>query len=103
MERRHSQSIRENGASSNARLSAISFLRPELRGLPLRRDRDVLGAGKVRSDAKEARRRKTGEMGRASFGPNWDRTEEERKVCLALEQISKEVGTESITAGELPL
>jgi len=63
---------------------------------------DVLGGGKIRSDAEEARRRKTGEKGRAVFGPNWERTEEERKVCLVLEQIAKEVGAESITAGELP-
>jgi len=59
---------------------------------------DVLGGGKIRSDAEEARRRETGEKGRAVFGPNWERTEEERKVCLVLEQIAKEVGTESITA-----
>ena len=63
---------------------------------------DVLGGGKIRSGAEETRRRETGEKGRAAFGPNWERTEEERKVCLALEQVAKEVGTESITAGELP-
>jgi aryl-alcohol dehydrogenase-like predicted oxidoreductase len=63
---------------------------------------DVLGGGKIRSDAEEARRRETGENGRAIFTPNWERTEEEREVCLVLEQIAKEVGTESITAGKLP-
>jgi aryl-alcohol dehydrogenase-like predicted oxidoreductase len=64
---------------------------------------DVLGGGKIRSDAEEARRRETGEKGRTVFGPNWERTEEERKVCLVLEQIAKEVGVESITAGALSL
>jgi aryl-alcohol dehydrogenase-like predicted oxidoreductase len=60
---------------------------------------DVLGGGKIRSDAEEARRRETGEKGRTMLSPNWERTEEERKVCLVLEQIAKEVGTESITSG----
>jgi len=59
---------------------------------------DVLGGGKIRSDAEEARRRETGEKGRTTLSPNWERTEEERKVCLVLEQIAKEVGTESITS-----
>jgi aryl-alcohol dehydrogenase-like predicted oxidoreductase len=59
----------------------------------------VLGAGKIRSDAEEARRRETGEKGRAVLTPNWERTEEERKVCLVLEQIASEVGVESITSG----
>jgi aryl-alcohol dehydrogenase-like predicted oxidoreductase len=62
---------------------------------------DVLGGGKVRTDAEEARRRETGEKGRMGFSRSWERTEEERKVCLVLEQIAKEVETESITAGEL--
>jgi len=59
---------------------------------------DVLGGGKIRSDAEEARRRETGEKGRTVFGPNWERTEEERKVCHVLEQIAKEAGAENITA-----
>jgi len=59
---------------------------------------DVLGGGKIRSDAEEARRRESGEKGRTIFNPNWERTEEERNVCLALEQVAKEVGVESITA-----
>ena len=61
----------------------------------------VLGAGKVRSDAEERRRRETGEKGRMIFTPDWERTEEERKVCLALEEIAKEVGVESISSGAL--
>ena len=62
---------------------------------------DVLGGGKIRSDAEEARRRETGEKGRTIFNPDWERTEEERKVCLVLEQVAQEVATESITAGAL--
>ncbi|KAH9980676.1 Aldo/keto reductase [Russula compacta] len=59
---------------------------------------DVLGGGKIRSDAEEARRRESGEKGRTIFSPEWERTEEERKVCLILEQVAKEVGAESITS-----
>jgi aryl-alcohol dehydrogenase-like predicted oxidoreductase len=60
---------------------------------------DVLASGKIRSDAEEARRRETGEKGRVILTSNWERTEEERKVCLVLEQIASEVGVESITSG----
>ncbi|KAI0289339.1 Aldo/keto reductase [Russula brevipes] len=59
---------------------------------------DVLGGGKIRSDAEEARRRETGEKGRRLLGTEWERTEEERKVCLVLEQVAKEVKVESVTA-----
>ncbi|KAH9975186.1 Aldo/keto reductase [Russula compacta] len=59
---------------------------------------DVLGGGKIRSDAEEARRRESGEKGRTILNPEWERTEEERKVCLVLEQVAKEVGAESITS-----
>jgi aryl-alcohol dehydrogenase-like predicted oxidoreductase len=59
----------------------------------------VLGSGKIRSDAEEARRRETGEKGRLILGPEWERTEEERKVCLVLEQVASEVGVEDITSG----
>jgi aryl-alcohol dehydrogenase-like predicted oxidoreductase len=59
----------------------------------------VLGGGKIRTNAEEARRKETGEKGRLSFGPNWERTPEEKKVCDVLEEIAKEVNTESITAG----
>ncbi|KAI0253752.1 Aldo/keto reductase [Lactifluus subvellereus] len=59
---------------------------------------DVLAAGKIRSDAEEARRRESGEKGRMVTSSNWERTEEERKVCLVLEQVASEVGVESITS-----
>ena len=67
---------------------------------------DVLGDGKIRSDAEEQRRRVTGEKGRTTGlshnAANWEeRTEEERKVCLVLEEVTKEVGVESITSGAL--
>jgi len=58
----------------------------------------VLGAGKVRTDAEEERRRESGEKGCTLFDRNWERTEEERKVCLVLEDIAKEVGVDSVAA-----
>ncbi|RPD67490.1 Aldo/keto reductase [Lentinus tigrinus ALCF2SS1-7] len=58
----------------------------------------VLGSGRIRTDAEEERRRQTGEKGRTILGPQWERTPEERAVCLVLEKIAKEVGAESITA-----
>jgi aryl-alcohol dehydrogenase-like predicted oxidoreductase len=58
----------------------------------------VLGAGKVRTDAEEGRRRENGEKGDTLFDPKWERTEEERKTCLVLEDIAKEVGVDSLTA-----
>ena len=61
---------------------------------------NVLAGGKIRTDEEEERRRQTGEKGRMLTGPQWERTEEERKVCKALEEVAKQVGTESIQAGE---
>ena len=58
----------------------------------------VLGGGKIRTNAEEARRRESGEKGRTFMNPNWERTPAEKKVCDALEEIAKEVGTKSITA-----
>ena len=60
----------------------------------------VLGGGKIRTNAEEARRRESGEKGRMVFGPDWERTPEEKKVCDVLEEIGKEVGTESITSSK---
>ncbi|KZT63481.1 arylalcohol dehydrogenase [Daedalea quercina L-15889] len=59
---------------------------------------NVLAGGKIRTDAEEERRRQSGEKGRTWFSPNWERTEDERKVCLALEKVAGEVGAKSITA-----
>ncbi|KAI0072392.1 Aldo/keto reductase [Panus rudis PR-1116 ss-1] len=57
---------------------------------------DVLCGGKIRTDAEEQQRRESGEKGRTFMGPNWERTEEERNVCLALEKVAKEIGAKSI-------
>jgi aryl-alcohol dehydrogenase-like predicted oxidoreductase len=64
---------------------------------------DVLASGKLRSDAEEARREKSGENGRdLKINDNgWKRTEQERKMSNALEKVAKEVGVESVTAGNL--
>ncbi|OCH91289.1 Aldo/keto reductase [Obba rivulosa] len=59
---------------------------------------NVLGGGKIRTDAEEEKRRQTGEKGRAILSSNWERTPEERKVSLALEEIAKQVGAKSITS-----
>ena len=61
---------------------------------------DVLNGGRFRTDAEEEHRRQTGEKGRTLLTPNWERTEDEKKMCKALEKVAKEVGTEHITAGE---
>ncbi|KAF9555028.1 aryl-alcohol dehydrogenase [Agrocybe pediades] len=58
---------------------------------------NVLGAGKIRTDEEENKRRETGEKGRASR-TGWERTEVEKKVCDVLEGVAKEVGTKHITA-----
>jgi aryl-alcohol dehydrogenase-like predicted oxidoreductase len=61
---------------------------------------NVLAGGKLRSDAEEERRRQTGEKGRTTRGPDWERNEDEKKMVKALEEVAKQVGTEHITAGE---
>ena len=33
------------------------------------------------------------------LGADWERTPEQRKVCLALEEVAKQVGAKSIAAG----
>jgi hypothetical protein len=60
----------------------------------------VLGAGKIRTNAEEARRKESGEKGRMVFGPDWERTPKQKKVCDVLEEIGKELGTESITSSK---
>ncbi|KAI0077418.1 Aldo/keto reductase [Panus rudis PR-1116 ss-1] len=59
---------------------------------------DVLSAGKIRTDEEEQRRRETGEKGRTIFVGTWERTEDQRKVCLALEKVAQEIGAKSIQA-----
>ncbi len=60
---------------------------------------NVLAGGKIRSDSEEQKRRETGEHGRKLFGP-WERTDNERKVCDALEKVAQEVGAKNITSGQ---
>jgi aryl-alcohol dehydrogenase-like predicted oxidoreductase len=60
----------------------------------------ILGGEKIRTNAEEARHRKSGEKGRMIFGSDWERTPEQKKVCDVLEEIGKEVGTESITSSK---
>jgi hypothetical protein len=59
---------------------------------------NVLAGGKFRTDAEEEKRRQTGEQGRKVMGP-WERTEQERKVSQALENIATELGAKHITSG----
>ncbi|CAL1709961.1 unnamed protein product [Somion occarium] len=59
---------------------------------------NVLHGGKIRTDAEEQRRRETGEKGRTITGPEWERTESERQVCLALEKVANEIGAKSVTS-----
>lgn len=61
---------------------------------------NVLAGGKIRTDVEEETRRQTGEKGRVLLDPNWERNEQEIKVCKALEKVAKEVGAKHITSGE---
>ena len=59
---------------------------------------DVLASGRIRTDAEEEARRQSGEKGRTLFS-GWERSEDERKMATALEQVASEVGAKSIQAG----
>ncbi|KAH9927992.1 Aldo/keto reductase [Epithele typhae] len=61
---------------------------------------NVLASGRIRSDEEEERRKETGEHGRTTFSVDgsWMRTPEQRRVCLALEEVAKQVGTTSVQA-----
>ncbi|KAI0634200.1 Aldo/keto reductase [Trametes polyzona] len=58
----------------------------------------VLAAGRIRTDEEEERRRQTGEKGRTISRPEWERNENEKKVCKALEEVAKQVGAKNIQA-----
>ncbi|KAJ7595630.1 NADP-dependent oxidoreductase domain-containing protein [Mycena floridula] len=58
----------------------------------------VLAGGKIRTDEEEQHRKDTGENGRTTFNPNWERTDAEKKVCRVLEEVGAEVGAKHITA-----
>jgi hypothetical protein len=57
----------------------------------------VIGMGKLRTDAEEEERAKSGENGRTALG-DWRRNEHEVKVSHALEKVAKEIGAKSITS-----
>lgn len=63
---------------------------------------NVLAAGRIRSDAEEKKRLESGEGGRELFTGGWLRSENERKVCQALEKVAAEVGAKHITSGTPP-
>ncbi|KAF8158487.1 aryl-alcohol dehydrogenase [NADP+] [Crassisporium funariophilum] len=58
---------------------------------------NVLAAGKFRTDAEEAKRLESGENGR-SWGGDWLRNDNEKKVSAALEKVAQEVGAKHITS-----
>lgn len=60
---------------------------------------NVLAAGKIRTDAEEAARRETGEKGRMLSSNDWERNEDQKKVCTALEKVAGEIGAKTIQAG----
>ena len=60
----------------------------------------AVGGGKFRTDAEEEERRQSGEKGRMVLSTNWERNEDEKKICAALEKVAKEVGTPHITSSE---
>ena len=39
--------------------------------------------------------------GRTLLSADWERNEDEKKICRALEQVAKEVGAKHITAGQI--
>ncbi|KAK7453186.1 putative aryl-alcohol dehydrogenase aad14 [Stygiomarasmius scandens] len=59
---------------------------------------NVLCSGKLRSDAEEERREKSGELGRdLKIDDNgWKRTEHEKKMATALEIVAKEFGIDTV-------
>ncbi|KAF7300997.1 hypothetical protein MIND_00663100 [Mycena indigotica] len=61
---------------------------------------DVLGGGRLRTDAQDQVRRNTGEKGRMTQmgGFDWERNENEVKISQALEKVAEEVGAKSIQA-----
>ncbi|VDB94282.1 unnamed protein product [Peniophora sp. CBMAI 1063] len=59
---------------------------------------EVVGGGKIRTDAEEEARRTTGEKGRDLFGTGWERNENEKKMAKVLEKIAGEIGAKSIRA-----
>ena len=61
---------------------------------------NIFQQGKIRTDEEEEERRKSGKGGRLGWGSSWERTEDQKKMCKALEQVAAEVGATSIRAGK---
>ncbi|KAK7043914.1 putative aryl-alcohol dehydrogenase aad14 [Paramarasmius palmivorus] len=59
---------------------------------------DVMGGGKLRTDAEDAERRQSAEKSRTIMGV--ERSENEVKMSQALEKVAKEVGAKNIRAGK---
>ncbi|KAF9523565.1 Aldo/keto reductase [Crepidotus variabilis] len=59
---------------------------------------NVVGGGKFRTDEEEERRRQTGEHGRTTFNPAWERNDREKAASKALEKVAVEVGVKHVTA-----
>ncbi|CAL1707562.1 unnamed protein product [Somion occarium] len=57
---------------------------------------DVLVHGKVRTDEEEEERRKSGMKGRTGLSADWERNEDEKKMCKVLEKIASEVGAKNL-------
>lgn len=64
---------------------------------------NVLCGGKLRTDAEEEERERSGANGRQGFAPSWKRNDPEKKITSVLEKIGKEVGAQSMRAGMLPI
>ncbi|THH00401.1 hypothetical protein EW026_g2124 [Hermanssonia centrifuga] len=62
----------------------------------------MLCVGKLRTNAEEEEREKTGQTGRQGFTSTWKRNELERKVSGILEKIGKEVGVNDIVSRKQP-
>ncbi|KAJ6550673.1 aryl-alcohol dehydrogenase [Mycena vulgaris] len=52
---------------------------------------NVLARGHIRTDAEEELRRSTGENGRTLLGVPWERTDDEKKMCAALEVVRQAI------------
>ena len=59
----------------------------------------VIGGGRLRTDSEEMIHEQSGERGRTTYGMDWKRTDDEKRVCQALEKVANELGVKSIRAG----
>ncbi|TCD60160.1 hypothetical protein EIP91_010631 [Steccherinum ochraceum] len=59
---------------------------------------NIFQQGKIRTDAEEEERKKNGQGGRLGWGSSWERTEDQKKLCRALEKVAAETGARSIRA-----